>query len=193
MALRKAGFLLAAIVPVALIFAVACGDDADTSDSASQASVDELGARVQYNEEMAAVLKLEELGLHDIDDSLQEGKIEPSFAPSTRTAIRVLALTNWSAEFEEDAATVQEHATDLLKALEDENVDEARRHATELHELGHDFTEAVWAVLAKDLPADAGGAEPHDDSNSTPKADGHSDGEGDHSDGDKTPAAEATP
>lgn len=183
---RKAGLLLAAIVPVALLFAVACGDDADSSDSASQSSIDELSARVQRNEQMAAVLEMNKLGLHDMDESLAAGTIESSFAPNTRTAIRVLALTDWEDDFSEDAGIVQEHAVDLLKALEDEDIAGAARHAKELHELGHDFTDAVWAKLAADLPADAGGVAPHDDA--AEEGDGHSEDDG-HSDA----TAEATP
>lgn len=187
MASFKHGIMLAALVPVTLLFAAACDDGADSSSSASQSSIDEASARIQRNEQMAAVLEMDKLGFHDMEESLANGTVDASFVPNTRTAIRVLALTNWDSSLKADATELHMHATDLLKALETEFMADAARHSLELHELAHDFEDDVWRILAKDLPEDAGGVGEHEDApETTPGAngDGHSDA---------TPVAVATP
>ncbi len=173
MASLKHGIMLAALVPLTLLFAAACDDGADSSSSASQSSIDEASARIQRNEQMAAVLEMDKLELHDMSDSLALGTVDASFVPNTRTAIRVFALTNWDPSLKADATELQTHATDLLKALETQFMADAARHAFELHELAHDFGEDVWRILAKDLPEDAGGVGEHEDApETTPAADG---------------------
>lgn len=182
MYMRKAGFLLAAIVPAALLFAVACSDDADSDSSASQASIEELSARVQRNEQVMALNEIGKTGLHDIDDTLAAGTIEPWMVPNTRTAVRMLALTDWDAEVSELADIAESHGRDLLQALADEDLAAAQASATLLHATSHEFTDEAWLMLTEDLgigtPDDHGDDEDEDD---------------DHSEGDETPAAEATP
>jgi hypothetical protein len=148
----------------------ACGDDAETNSSASQAAIDELSARVQRNEMMYAVLTLGTLELHDMDVGLNEtGEVEPSYVPNTRTAVRLLALTNWDASVKGDADALHEHAVSLLKALRENDVDTAKTEATALHEGVHQFMDGVWAIVAAGLPADAGGVDEHaDDADETP-------------------------
>lgn len=197
----KYAVIAAALLSVMAI-AVACGDDAETDSSAQQSDVEALNARVERVEMMHAVIGLSKLGLHDMDVALQEGTIESSFSGNTRTAIRLLALTEWSPEFEDDAAAVEGHAVDLLRALEDEDLDAASAAALELHDTEHDFSAAVWAVLAADLAPDAGGVESHGDGDDAPadsdtEDDGH-DGDdtedgGHDDDAAETPAADATP
>ena len=188
-----AGALLAALG----IFAAACDDDAESQNNAQQSDVDrltqsinELNTRVSRDEMMYAILQINSLGLHDMDEGLKAGTIESSYAPNTRTAVRLLALTGRTPDLKPEAATLHGHAVDLLKALQDEDIDAASAAATELHEGAHQFTDKVWAVVAADLPPDEGGVAPHDDDeeDGTPVA-----GEtpsGDHA---ETPAPGATP
>ena len=187
-----AGALLAALG----IFAAACDDDAESQNNAQQSdvdrltqSIDELNTRVSHDEMMYAILQINSLGLHDMDEGLKAGTIESSYAPNTRTAVRLLALTGWTPDLKPEADTLHGHAVDLLKALQDEDIDAASAAATELHEGAHQFTDKVWAVVAADLPPDAGGVAAHDDEEEGTPAAGETPS-GDHA---ETPAAGATP
>lgn len=173
MAIHKHAKFIIAIAAVASVFATACGDDtkkADSSSSASQASVEQLSARVQRNEMLFASVTLASLPLHAMDESLAEGKAESNFVPAARSAVRIFALTEWDPTLKADAETLRGHAVDLLKALDDGDVDAAKDPAHELHEGAHDFSDKVWAIVAKDLPEDAGGVAPHDEEEATPAA-----------------------
>jgi hypothetical protein len=191
--------LATALIGTLGIFAAACDDDAETQNNAQQSdvdrltqSIDELNARVTNDEMMYAILHVNMLGLHDMDEGLQAGTIESSYAPNTRTAVRLLALTDWSDDLQGDADALHGHAVDLLKALEDQDIDAAAAAASELHEGAHQFTDKVWAAVAADLPPDEGGVSAHDDEEEggTPTA-----GEtpSDEHEMTETPAAGATP
>lgn len=151
---------LAVLVPALAMLAAACSDSADSKNSAAQANVDRIDARVQRNEMMSAIITLDGLPLHEMDVSLAASTVESAFVPDTRTAIRMLKLTNWVDELKDDADKLHGEAVNLLKALEADNVDAAKAPAHNLHEGAHEFHRAVWAVLARDLPSDAGGPEP---------------------------------
>jgi hypothetical protein len=188
--------LAVALIGALGIFAAACDDDAESQNNAQQSdvdrltqSIDELNTRISHDEMMYAILQINSLGLHDMDEGLRDGTIESSYAPNTRTAVRLLALTGWTPDLKPEADEVHGHAVDLLKALENEDIDAASAAATELHEGAHQFTDKVWAVVAADLPADAGGVEPHDEEEEGTPAAGETPS-GDHA---ETPAAGVTP
>jgi hypothetical protein len=162
--------LAGALISALGLFAAACDDDAETQNNAQQSDVDTLTTRIQRHEQMDALLTLRTLGLHAMDEALQEGTIESSFAPNTTAAIRVFELTDWGTH-QADADAVQASAVDLLQALEAEDVDGAAAAAAELHEGEHDLSNAVWADLLGDLPEDEGGVEHHEDSGSETPAD----------------------
>lgn len=184
--------VIAAALLSAMALAAACSDDANTDSSAQQSDIDALNARIERLDMMHAVIGLSKLGLHDMDESLAAGTIESSFSSNTRTAIRLLALTEWPSDLAADADTVEGHAVDLLKALADEDVDAASDAATALHDGEHDFSDEVWAILAADLPADAGGVEAHDESGETPAA-GETAGADHDEEAEETPAADESP
>ena len=182
----KRWLLAVAAVSMLGLTAAACDDDdgAESGTNASQQAVDAVSARVQRNEQMFALVSLSKLELHGMDESLADGMVETSFVPNTRAAVRLLALTDWDTSVDADATAVHEHAVALLKALEAEDLDAASNAAHELHEGAHDLDRAVWAIIAKDLPPDAGGPQPEDEESAeTPAAD--------H--GAETPEAAATP
>jgi hypothetical protein len=183
---------LISALALAAFGAAACDDDnsAQSENGASQQTVDQLTTTVQRNQMMTSIITLDSLGLHGIDETLAEGTVESSFAPAARTAVRLLALTDWDSSVASDAETVHGHAVDLLVALEAEDVEAASAAATELHDGEHDLSHDVWAILAADLPPDAGGVE-EEHGDETPAA-----GEtetGDHDEAAETPAAEETP
>lgn len=181
MAIFRRALLAVALIATAGMVAAACGDEADTANNPSQASVDAINERIQRNEMMFAVIELGGLGLHDMDVALNEDEtIDSSFVPITRTAIRLLALTNWTPEFQEDAASVREDAEALLAALQADDLEAAKQHATALHGSEHDLNAAVWNHLAADLPEDAGGPQGgHGDESSDDSGGRSEDEEGD--------------
>ena len=127
-----------------------------------------------------ASVSLASLPLHAMDESLAAGKAESTFVPAARSAVRIFALTDWDPSLKTEAEQLRGNAVDLLKALNDGNLDAAKDPAHQLHETYHDFSDKVWAIVAKDLPADAGGVSPHDDAEATTGTN-------------TTPAAGATP
>jgi len=166
---------LAAIIPAALI-ASACGGDssrpASSETNASQASVDDLAARTQRNEQLFAAVTIGNIPLHAMDESIMGGTIEASFVPNVRTVVRLLALTDWSPSLKADADALHGHAVELLKALSDADVEAAKEPAHALHEGWHEFSDKLWGEIAKDLPPDAGGVEPDHADDMTPAATG---------------------
>ena len=167
--------LIAAIVLPALVLTAAACDDAETvqDDTATQASIAELSARVQRNEMITATLTLATLPLHDIDEAIAAGEVPSNVIPTMRTVIRMANLTNWSDDLQTDATAVHDNAEALIAALESDDLDAAKEHATAVHEGAHDFTANAWDALA---PATGGEGHPAE----TPVAS-------------QTPEAEATP
>lgn len=196
MARFKHVLMAAAFAPLVILSAVACDDETNTESSASQGSIDAVTLRVQRDEMMYANLTIDSLELHPMSEALAEGTIETTFAPRTRTAIRLYALTDWDDSLAADAATLRGHAVDLLQALADEDIEAAAAASDELHDGQHEFSEAVWAVLAADLPADAGGVEDHEE---TPEPSGSEETESTpdatetQASDDSTPEAAVTP
>lgn len=173
---KRAAMAAAIVMSVSIgIFSAACGDDnnktASGSSSASQGSVDDLTARVQRNEMLFALVSIDGIELHDIDDSInKDATIGATFAPDVRKFVRLMALTNWDASIKSEAQDVHDTAVTLLKAIEDGNVEAAKGPATETHESAHDFTAKAWNIIVKDLPVDAGGPQAHDEDEATPAA-----------------------
>lgn len=177
--LRRA--LLAAALFSAIAWAgAACDDDGDDDDDeASQEAVATLTARVERDEMLQGVLAIDGLDLHGMAETIADGTLESSHAPTTRTLVRILGLSQWGA-LQDDADALRGHATDLLAAIEDNDLATAQEHAPEMHEAAHQFTTDVWADLTKSMPELPGG----DGHGATPGADDH---------GSATPGADATP
>lgn len=154
--LRRA-LLAAALVTAIAVTAAACDDgDEDDDDGASQAAIATLTARVQRDEMFAGVRAIDELPLHEMADTIEEGTFEASFAPTTRSLVRVLALTDWGAR-QTDADALRGHAEELLAAIEANDIAKAKEHAPTLHEAAHQFSTDVWESLTAQMPGDAGG------------------------------------
>ncbi|HXK32937.1 MAG TPA: hypothetical protein VNM91_02855 [Dehalococcoidia bacterium] len=196
--------LLGAAALAVAFFAAACDDDAESNDNASQGSVDTVNAQVQELhgdvqrvEMMHALLALSTLGLHDMDEALNGGgAIESSFIPNTRAAWRILALTDWHDDVRADAEAVRDDAAALLEALQADDLEAAKEHASALHDSEHDFSGAVWEMLETEAGVEEPGGSHGDDSGSlaagvtpnTPAADGTP--PGGHAGGDDTPSAD---
>ena len=187
-----------AVIAVALVSllavaatVVACDEEADSEDSASQESIGQLDARVQYNEMMVYWLSIGDAGLHDMDEGLNDtGAIESDYIPNTRKAVRLFAVTDWPDDMQADAAALEATAVELLQALSDDDGEAAAPLAAELHDAEHEFSETVQADLFGGLPPDAGGVEEHEEEAEGTPAAGETPGADDHGD---EPEESATP
>jgi hypothetical protein len=174
--------LLVAVValPLLAITAYACADDNDAEgeSGASQESIDALATSHQMSSMMYSSIMMSSLGLHDIDEELNAtNEIDPGYVPAIRTLVRLTSLTDWHSSLDEDAEALNASSVAFLQALQDGDVEGAKPLAGEVHDLEHDFSGAVWEIVAADLPADAGGVEAHGDDEE--EGDDHGDAEED--------------
>jgi hypothetical protein len=153
--------VLAAALLLAVAAAACGGNDATSESSASQASIDQLAARVQQNEMLNAVIVITGLPEHEMDGAAQGGKIDNKYVPTARMLVRMSALTDWTPDLAPGAKKLHDECLTLLTAL-DAGKDAAaiKPLSQSCHEAWHMFTDEAWDVVAKSLPADAGGPRP---------------------------------
>ena len=183
---RRAAFAATLVCALAIgVAASACSDDStDTASgttTTSQGNVDELTARMQQNEMLFALVSIEDLRLHEIDDSIQAGSPLERAVPDVRKFVRIMALTNWAPELQEEADEVHDLGVAWMNALDEGDIEAAKGPSAEAHEAFHEFAENAWNVVVKDLPPDEGGPQPDDEDEQTTPAAAES------------PAAEETP
>lgn len=58
---------------------------------------------------------LEDLRLHVFNDQAQDGTIDPELEPTARRMVRILGLTDWIPELEDEADALEEDAVALLQ------------------------------------------------------------------------------
>ena len=164
MAAHKHAIIIAAILSIVAVFAAACGSDtksAVSSSSASQQSIDDLTARVQRDEMLNAWVTISNMPLHDLDTELQGGKIDGKYVPTLRTLIRILTLTDWSSDLKQFTTNMHDDAVALYRGLNNgEEASALKDRSAAMHVDGDAFGATVGNVVAKDLPADAGGPGP---------------------------------
>jgi hypothetical protein len=156
------GACLAAVAALLAFAAAACGgSNARTENSASQASIDQLAARVQQNQMLNAVISLSGLPEHEMDTAAQGGKIDNKYVPTARMLVRLTALTDWSPELTAPERKLHDDSARLLQALDDgKDIGTIRPLSQAVHEDWHLFTDRAWDVIAKSLPSNAGGPRP---------------------------------
>lgn len=161
MAAHKQTIIIAAILATATVIAAACGGSTkniDSSTAASQQSIDQLTTRVQRDEMLNAWVTISNLPMHDFDATLQGGKIDGKYLPALRTVIRELALTGWASELQQPMAKFHDDAVALLQGLNSGKEATALKDlSSAVHKDADAFGSTVGDVVAKDLPADAGG------------------------------------
>jgi hypothetical protein len=169
------GVCLVAAAGLLAITATACGSKNATSESsASQASIDELAARVQQNQMLNAVITISALPEHEMDTTAQGGKIDNKYVPTARMLVRVTALTDWTPELTAPEQKLHDDSVKLLQALDDgKDIGVIKPLSQAVHEDWHVFTDKAWDVVSKSLPSNAGGprptAGPSSSGNSTPQ------------------------
>ena len=146
---------------LALTAAACGGSNAKSESSASQASIDELAARVQQNQMLNAVITLSALPEHEMDTAALGGKIDNKYVPTARMLVRLTALTDWLPELSAPAQKLHDDSVNLLQALDDgKDVGVIKPLSQAVHEDWHVFTDRAWDVVSKSLPANAGGPRP---------------------------------
>jgi len=152
---------LAAALSLAIAATACGGNNAKSESSASQASIDQLAARVQQDEMLNAVIVISGLPEHEMDTSAQSGKIDNKYVPTARMLVRMTALTDWTSDIAPAAQKLHDSSLALLQALDAGNdVAAIKPLSQKTHEDWHMFTDAAWDVVTKSLPANAGGPRP---------------------------------
>ncbi len=132
--------------------------NAAASSTAAQSSVDALTARVQRDEMLNAWVTVSALPIHDLDATLQGGKIDGKYVPALRTLIRVLALTDFSPAIKPAAQQLHDDAVALFQALNaGKDAATVSPMSAKVHAESDKFDPALGSEVAKDLPVDAGG------------------------------------
>ncbi len=160
---RTTCLLFAAVSVLSVAGAAACGGStkqADSSTAASQQSVDQLASRVQQDEMLYAWVTLNGLPVHDLDVTLQGGKIDGKYVPTLRTLIRVLALTQFASAVQPAAQQLHDDAVALYQAMNSGKPPaDLQPMSSKVHGEFDKFKPALGNEVAKSLPANAGGPE----------------------------------
>jgi hypothetical protein len=159
--LRRVAPLIAAAATLSML-AVACGGDsnktASSSSSASQQSIDDLTSRVQRDEMLDAWIAIAAIPVHDLDQTLQGGKIDGKYVPALRTLIRELALTEFSPAVKPAAQQLHDDAAQLYQAMNSgQEPAQLQAMSATVHSEYDKFSPTLGNEVAKDLPANAGG------------------------------------
>ena len=92
---------------------------------------------------------LDTVGFHDLDESInKESTIQPQFLGMVRHSQRLVAMTAWPEDLQEEVKTFQDTLESYAVALENDNVDAAKPLATQAHDQQHDLSHAVGEWLA---------------------------------------------
>lgn len=116
---------------------------------------------------LAAITFLDSVGLHGIDEAInEEGDIPDTAASDVRKAQAAVALGRWPDDLRDEAAALEQILGDLAAELEKESpsLDVAGDLAARSHDGQHDFSHAVWAHLREEAgqTVDGGAADGHD-------------------------------
>ncbi len=121
--------------------------------AALEAKVATLGQEAKAGQLAAvtvAVQVVDGAGLHGMEDSLKAGDLKAGYLGTVRRTRLVTASTAWPAELQAGARELLHDLEALQRALEAEDVPAATEAATAAHDSGHDLSNAVYALLAKE-------------------------------------------
>jgi hypothetical protein len=109
------------------------------------------GVGPQSQRFQVAVYFLDNVGLHDIDVRLNEeqGVIEAADAGKVEGIGRVLAVAPWPEELQAAATELNGVLVAYAEALGNDDIEAAKPLATQVHEVGHDLSQAARAWLGE--------------------------------------------
>jgi hypothetical protein len=132
-----------AILAILVVTSVGFVSMACSGEGRNQAEVDVV----------SAITTLDNAGLHDIDESINESQEVP--ADARTTALRMEAVTrlaDWPEEFEDAAGKLASTFSELGTVLDSDSPDLARAGelAKRAHDEQHDLSGEVWAWLQEE-------------------------------------------
>lgn len=92
-------------------------------------------------------------GFHGMAEGLNETQVvDPGYLGATRRVDKILSNTPWSAELEAEAGNFLDLLHEFETALEADDGETAAGLATEVHEVGHDFSQSIdgWLGAGED-------------------------------------------
>jgi hypothetical protein len=96
------------------------------------------------------VYLLDTAGLHAMDESInQENTIDPGFPGTVDRIRRLMALTAWPEELQEDARALEDTLASFAAALAEDDVEAAKPLATQVHDQQHELSHAVEGWLSE--------------------------------------------
>ncbi len=144
-------FALLATGILAIAAFAACGDDG----AGAGATAADTGTIVN------AVIALDRAGLHEIDESIREGKVPPTAHFTALQLQTLVLLTPWPEHLRPQAETLAGLLGDMAGAVDNEPVvlPEAQEASRKAHVAHHEFSVLVWEELYRQagLTADAEG------------------------------------
>ncbi len=182
---------IGAILLLVGVIAAACSTDTDDLESRIEAleqqssladQVSALETQVQRGSMVAALNLLDDVGFHDLNQTIEAESIAPSgTVGKIRTSLRAVAVTDWPDGLAEGAADFQQELQMFLNSLLDESP-EIVDTSLAAHDGYHDFVDRAWTFLAESAGlTDDGGGDDHGDGSDDGTMDGmhneHMDGE----------------
>lgn len=150
-----ASFALASVSALALV-ASACGDD----DADASGDTGSSGSTTSVTSRMFAVQFIDTIGLHDIDEAINDEKTVPATArTSVLKSAAVLRNTEWPEEFSASADALADTMVEFADVLNADPVDmtKAAELATKVHDDAHDFSHDAWAHFYEEAGVETGG------------------------------------
>jgi hypothetical protein len=126
-------------------FAVSTG----RAQQRSAPTVEQAYAAAQTAQLALAVYQMDNAGLHDLDEATHAGRIPSGALGRVRRVRIVAAAVSWPEEMQAKAREFVEHAMALERALEAEDAAVAAPDAEAVHDLGHELSNMVYAMLAR--------------------------------------------
>jgi len=112
-------------------------------------------AAAQKAQVMSTIYHLDKVGFHGLEDSTKAGTIPAGALGNVRRARIQMMATDWPDSMKDMATKLGGHMMELEEALRTEVAARAAGPATEVHEIEHDLSEAVYQMLSGNAPAPA--------------------------------------
>jgi hypothetical protein len=118
--------------------------------ASAQADPHHLAQKAQV---MAVTFHLDKSGFHDLDEALAAGTLPAGALGPVRRARIATEATEWPHPLHDKAKELVGHMNHLEEAIRAEDVAKAAPHAKEVHDVGHDLSNATYQWLAGEQPS----------------------------------------
>jgi hypothetical protein len=118
--------------------------------AAAQADAHQLAQKAQV---MAVTFQLDQSGFHELEDELTAGTLPSGALGPVRRARVATEATAWPHPLDDTAKKLVGHMKALEEAIRAEDVAKAAPLAKEVHDVGHDLSNAAYQWLAGEQPS----------------------------------------